>query len=400
MSEDYIDYRLLRDDLAEKSEHIIVDGSLGEQVEAILRSVAILPYDSIQMPIITSFITSPVTLMSSAGILFLWGSSGTGKSQISTVAAELWSTTPMNANSTFASIRNKIQSERFWDIECKFEKNFILVWEDITPNLLIEDERMLSLFKILNRKNSLISISSQTPGVNMVFNGFALKVINSIHPLWTFWELNELKRRMFPIHFKSRNAMTASEYHGDIDVSDLLDIEDMNINKYSSQVSNFWRDIGNCTRFNECKKALQKQKKDIKNPKLSLDVIATHSVIYESDINNSINVFNTYWDFVDKYIFSVSSGTEQFLDSFIENSIMTKTKQNEQAINAGCFELVEDVYEIDPKILKQAIEKAKSDGYLDTRLTTVELTNLMKNRGFCMVNKPGKINVNVWKKII
>lgn len=399
MSEDYIDYRLLRNDLAEEYQQIIVDGSLGEQIEAILRSVVILPYASIQMPIITSFITSPVTLMSSAGILFLWGSSGTGKSQVSTVAAELWSTTPINANSSFASLRNKIQSERYWDIESQFEKNFILVWEDVTPNLLIENENMLSLFKILNRKNSIISISSQTPGINMVFNGFALKVINSIHPLWTFWELNELKRRMFPIHFKARGAMTTVECDEDIDVSDLLDIEDMNISKYASKVSNFWKDIGNCNRYNQCKKALQKRKKDIYNPKLSLDVIATHSVIYNSPISDSITVFNTYWEFADKYIFSVSSGTEQFLDSFIQQSIIAKTKQNEQAINAGCFELVEDVYDIDPKILKQAIEKAKSEGYLDTRVTTVDLTNLMKNRGYCMVNQPGK-NINVWKKII
>ncbi|WAK74237.1 hypothetical protein AP9108_32945 [Arthrospira sp. PCC 9108] len=111
----------------------------------------------------------------------------------------------MLANSTFASLRNKIQHERFYDpLQCEFEKNFILVWEDITPILLIENENMLSLFKVLNRKNSRITISSQTPGTNMVFDAFALKVINSIHSLWTFWELNELKRRMFPIWFKKR----------------------------------------------------------------------------------------------------------------------------------------------------------------------------------------------------
>ncbi|EKD09951.1 hypothetical protein SPLC1_S120160 [Arthrospira platensis C1] len=37
-----------------------------------------------------------------------------------------------------------------------------MVWEDITPNLLIENENMLSLFKVFNRKNSRITISSQT----------------------------------------------------------------------------------------------------------------------------------------------------------------------------------------------------------------------------------------------
>ncbi len=257
---------------------------------------------------------------------------------------------------------------------------------------------MLSLFKVFNRKNSRITISSQTPGQNMIFNAFALKVINSIHPLWTFWELNELKRRMFPMWFKKRQSMTSEEYAGNqFELSELSDIEDINLGKISSRLEMFWRDMNNCTNYAQTKRGLQKRKQDIANYRLSIDVIATHSMIYKTSIDNSIKAFNRYWELAEDKIFTVSSGTEQFLDSFITQSIENKTKQNEQAIKAGCPELIEAVTDIDPKMLKIAIETAKNDGYLDSRVTVNELTNLMKNRGYNMMNVNGK---NLWKQII
>ncbi|CDM95935.1 protein of unknown function [Limnospira indica PCC 8005] len=44
MSEDYLDYRLIRDSLADELEEIIVDGALGEQIESICRACAVLSY--------------------------------------------------------------------------------------------------------------------------------------------------------------------------------------------------------------------------------------------------------------------------------------------------------------------------------------------------------------------
>ncbi|WP_318286230.1 hypothetical protein [Limnospira fusiformis] len=305
----------------------------------------------------------------------------------------------MLANSTFASLRNKIQQERYDDpLQSELERNFLLVWEDITPNLLIENENMLSLFKVFNRKNSRITISSQTPGHNMILNAFALKVINSIHPLWTFWQLNELKIRMFPMWFKNRQSMTSEEYAGNqFELSELSDIEDINLGKISSRLEMFWRDMNNCTNYAQTKRGLQKRKQDIANYRLSIDVIATHSMIYKSSMDNSIKVFNHYWELAETKIFAVSSGTEQFLDHFIAPSLESKTKQNKQATKAGFPELIEPVTDIDPKTLKIAIETAKNDGYLDSRVTVNELTNLMKNRGYNMINVNGK---NLWKQII
>ncbi|GCE96090.1 hypothetical protein NIES46_41570 [Arthrospira platensis NIES-46] len=232
----------------------------------------------------------------------------------------------------------------------------------------------------------------------MIFNAFALKVINSIHPLWTFWELNELKRRMFPIWFKKRETMTSEEYRGNhFELNELSDIEDITLDKLSSQLEIFWRNLDNCNQYSKAKKLLQKHKKDITNCRLSLEIIATHSLIYESPLIESIKQFNDYWELINEKVLTISSGTEQFLDSFISQSIEAKMKQNNQAINAGCPELTEVVTDIDPKALKEAIERAKTDGYLDSRVNVSELTNLMKSRGYSMINQNGK---NVWKQII
>ncbi|BAI88074.1 hypothetical protein [Limnospira platensis] len=192
--------------------------------------------------------------------------------------------------------------------------------------------------------------------------------------------------------------MTSEEYRGNgYELSDLNDVEDITLDKLSSQLEIFWRDIDNCNQYSKVKKQLQKHKKDIINARLSSEIIVTHSLIYQLSINESIKRFNDYWDFVNEKILTISSGTEQFLDSFITQGIEAKMKQNNQAINAGCPELTEVVTDIDPKALKEAIERAKTDGYLDSRVNVSELTNLMKNRGYNMINQNGK---NVWKHII
>lgn len=192
--------------------------------------------------------------------------------------------------------------------------------------------------------------------------------------------------------------MTSEEYRGNgYELSDLNDVEDITLDKLSSQLEIFWRNIDNCNQYSKVKKQLQKHKKDIINARLSSEIIVTHSLIYQLSINESIKRFNDYWDFVNEKILTISSGTEQFLDSFITQSIEAKMKQNNQAINAGCPELTEIVTDIDPKALKEAIERAKTDGYLDSRVNVSELTNLMKSRGYSMINQNGK---NVWKQII
>ena len=192
--------------------------------------------------------------------------------------------------------------------------------------------------------------------------------------------------------------MTSEEYRGNgYELSDLNDVEDITLDKLSSQLEIFWRNIDNCNQYSKVKKQLQKHKKDIINARLSSEIIVTHSLIYQLSINESIKRFNDYWDFVNEKILTISSGTEQFLDSFITQSIEAKMKQNNQAINAGCPELTEVVTDIDPKALKEAIERAKTDGYLDSRVNVSELTNLMKSRGYSMINQNGK---NVWKQII
>ncbi|BAI91678.1 hypothetical protein [Limnospira platensis] len=192
--------------------------------------------------------------------------------------------------------------------------------------------------------------------------------------------------------------MTSEEYRGNgYELSDLNDVEDITLDKLSSQLEIFWRNIDNCNQYSKVKKQLQKHKKDIINARLSSEIIVTHSLIYQLSINESIKRFNDYWDFVNEKILTISSGTEQFLDSFITQSIEAKMKQNNQAINAGCPELTEIVTDIDPKALKEAIERAKTDGYLDSRVNVSELTNLMKNRGYNMINQNGK---NVWKHIV
>ncbi|AMW30714.1 hypothetical protein [Arthrospira platensis] len=193
--------------------------------------------------------------------------------------------------------------------------------------------------------------------------------------------------------------MTSEEYRGNgYELSDLNDVEDITLDKLSSQLEIFWRNIDNCNQYSKVKKQLQKHKKDIINARLSSEIIVTHSLIYQLSINESIKRFNDYWDFVNEKILTISSGTEQFLDSFITQGIEAKMKQNNQAINAGCPELTDEVVtDIDPKALKEAIERAKTDGYLDSRVNVSELTNLMKNRGYNMINQNSK---NVWKHII
>ncbi|MFO7033262.1 hypothetical protein B9T07_26460 [Limnospira fusiformis CCALA 023] len=69
-------------------------------------------------------------------------------------------------------------------------------------------------------------------------------------------------------------------------MSELSDIEDINLGNISSRLEIFWRDMNNCTNYAKTKRGLQKRKQDIANYRLSIDVIATHSMIYKTSIDN------------------------------------------------------------------------------------------------------------------
>lgn len=401
MEEEKLDFSQFRGTKKENDISFFSGDTLGDKVENLLRDLVILPYGDIQFPIVTSFLTTPITVATTAGILFLWGASGTGKSQVATTGTQLYQMEPLTASSTFASIRNKIQQSRWYDPEFQEnERNFILAWDDITPSKITGDENILSLLKCFNRKTSKITISSSTAGQNLIFDAFALKIISSIHPIWSIWELNELKRRIMPIWFKKVDNMTYDEKMGcDKSVDELMDIEELEIKPLASELEQFWRTIKNLASFKEVKTKIKNKKLPFSSNKfrVCLDVMTCHSVIYDCEIDETISVFESYWELVDEHILSVKSGTEQFLDRLISLEIAKNTKENRKLYMEGMPELMVEPTNIDPTVLKTALEEAKKNGMLDSQASIMEVNNLMKSRGYSLMMEGNK---NIWKRLV
>jgi hypothetical protein len=186
---------------------------IGRQVEELLKLGVHYPDDcaSFTYRVLASYLLIPSALCTNLPILFLFGASGSGKSQVSKLASVLWNCKIFSPADTFAAIRNEIDSKKkqvieYWTGDSQLphykecEANMMMVWDDIDPNILTTKPDIFRMLKVgCDRRTSVISLSGDKVGVNMMFDCFSPKIFSSISPLHAIPELGELKRRMLVI---------------------------------------------------------------------------------------------------------------------------------------------------------------------------------------------------------
>lgn len=380
---------------------------LPDLLEGIKKYGVILPSKDIQFPIIKHYLCCPSHKCSVLGVLFSYGSSGSGKSDITKIASAIHGLANHDAivmaESSPASIRNKINLLKYGEDWREFkeqgisldemEGNCILLWDDIKPHHLKKDI-MLSLLKSsYNRKSAIVEIADPGTGKNIAFNVFSKKVTSSIHPIWQDPNLIELKRRFLPIKHIPYSAMSEEDKASNLDPSseDLILWEYVDFSEYRG-FENYWDSdrleaFSNLLKDRKIRNVIRKANIDSKYIQLSSDIMVTGMIIDDCSISEIADIYEVYWDFVERDLFSKKSTLETFLISLIDGSF---NRWNEMGLSRFSHEIQCDELQ---RTLTQAV---KNGQILDTRWR-YQVKDVMAGLGY----EQGKSDISpsvVWKR--
>lgn len=305
------------------------DDSIPKQFESLLTQIILLPNPDVQIPILVSYAFTPSAMSNNLPIGVCYGGSGSGKSETLKLIAALRNSTLDTAASTFASIRNSIENSRWYDSDKTFEKNFLLIWDDINENVFLNDDKLFSLFKSGINRKATIKIADKM-GINMEFKPFSPKMCSTVTPFWDHPKLVELKRRVLPFLFKQIPANTTiygSGENGDYNDEnlsvefDLLTVEEINFNGLNGDYESFWRVKENRTQFNKNKQLLSKIKKHsipLEIYRLNLDVMATTGLIYGLGSRETVTMWENYYNYINENVFNSNVGILRIFTEWLD----------------------------------------------------------------------------------
>lgn len=311
-SDEFIDFSSEREESG-IDYHTLINhsDSIPEQFEDLLKQIILLPNPDIQIPVLVSYAFTPSAMSNNLPIGVCYGSSGSGKSETLKLIAALRNSAVNTAASTFASIRNSIENSRWYDSDKTFEKNFLLIWDDINENVFLSDDKLFSLFKSGINRKATITIADKM-GVNMEFKPFSPKLCSTVAPFWDNPKLVELKRRVLPFLFKQIPVSIGDSNDTEYDTEfNLLTVEEINFNGLNGDYEKFWRIKENRTQFNKAKGLLSKIKTHsipLEVYRLNLDVMATTALIYNLNSRDTVTIWENYYSYIIENIFDSNVG--------------------------------------------------------------------------------------------
>jgi hypothetical protein len=171
----------------------------------LLESCVRLPYPDFQSDILLAAILTPSALAKMLPIVFSFGVSGSGKSQISNLVSKIWGGgSPLVGTTSFATLRRKIGSVSTIVHNSKtIGLNNAICWDDLSPELL-RNEHIYSLLKsACNRATSIYRMPKNQTDTEMIeIQCFGQRYVSSIYPFFSDSEFIEMNRRMLIIECK------------------------------------------------------------------------------------------------------------------------------------------------------------------------------------------------------
>lgn len=405
-SVDKTDFSQFREDSKDYWNELVEGDSFPEMLRDLLDKSVLLPRHNEQAKTALAYLLLPSALCNRVPILFSQGASGCGKSTLGYIACALHDVPPISAGSTFASIRNTIQTSRVWNPKEPLEqpgneRHCCLIWEDIKPDDLSgNDGNIFSLLKNGVERSGTITIAV-LGGENMRFKVFSPKLISSIHPLYARHEFRELVRRLIVIQHKPVMHWNAADYCDstkDVDSNDLIELSDLNWSGFKKEFREFWEDRERLSLWATTQRKLARFKRFRMNPndyKMSRDLVCCGVVCgVWCDIESACEHFADYWEWHRNSIESQASATQKALSTFIQTHTQTQAETNSRLIGTPMDWAVKPL-EIDAKALKQWCEYLASQGELDSNPTIREINACMNSLGWEL--KPNSSNRNTWQ---
>lgn len=386
------DYSKYRDSAKENWQELVDGDNVPEHVISILKQCLLVPKADFQIPIIASYLMLPSALCNMLPILYSHGLTGSGKSTVGNIACAIHKAKPIAAGSTFAFIRNAVNSARWYDVSLGEvvgnERNGILVWEDISREELIKQDRtILAILKVGIERDGTMGVAAQG-GQNNVFKVFLPKYISSIHPLYSDYDFRELIRRLIIVQHKPYRLWKEddfSNFYKDTEPQDLIKVDDINWEGFNNEYNKYWTKPDVLNTWSVTSKSLKRRKNhgipDVFY-KISRDLITCGLVCeYWADYDEAFAHMREYWDWHMSNIESQVSATQKVLQQFINERTSLIKQRNQEMIEQGNSWAIQPL-EVNPKELKAHLIQASANGELDTGISPKEITNAMANLGW------------------
>jgi hypothetical protein len=253
----YLDPKVIyADELQPWQELWNTEFSLYENVIHICQQSLALPRQQLQLPIAATYMLIPSKWAKVLPILFSCGDRGTGKTTFAILASKLHGLSQLfSAADTFASIRNALDTMRWIDQESKdFEKDSVLLaWDNIHKDTLIRDPRIYQMLLFGYNRNSERILIASSDGTNREYRVFCPKIISSVQPLHSYYEFEELKRRLLLICHKQYEKFTSQDREGlpeDFDINtNRIDLNSINWQGIEQEFFTFWNHEAICKQY-------------------------------------------------------------------------------------------------------------------------------------------------------
>ncbi|MCG9885530.1 MAG: hypothetical protein MH825_08145 [Cyanobacteria bacterium] len=320
-----------------------------------------------QLPIIKAFLLLPSALINIAPIGIALGPSGSGKSTLCKVAAELHRVQILAASSTYAAVRNQVNTSRWFDEECVYERHTMLVFDDLKEHAFNPD--LFTLFRCgYDRATETIAIATEG-GKNLEFKSFCPKLFSTVSQFPFDSKYEELLRRSLVFFFQKDESQR--EYD---------DPSDIGWNEYSEAFRKKWEDNQNCLQFIELLKGFKSKPKGLNHSQWKISRPLVASLIANEIAPNyltAIGLIKEYW----AGMVPPKSPLFQILVDVIASQ-RTAWEQNLEHGYVGPFE-------ISPKLVKDAVALAESLGQLDRRIQPHEIRDEMAALGWTLKKGDG-----------
>jgi hypothetical protein len=340
-----------------------VNDNVGFHLEQVIRNFVWLP-DELLYQVVCSYMMLSQKWCKVVPIMFSYGLPGSGKSTVSLLTAYLHNQEyTFSSSDTFPSIRNSLDLLRWIDEDKQYEKDgAILCWDNLGTDTLRRDPRLYQLLLFGYNRNTDKVMIANTDGTNKVFHVFCPKIISSVEPLHLDSEFQELQRRFLVIHHKKCDGIP--------NVS-IESLNDYDFTDFPTLFFNFWHEKLNCLKYVSTRKSVSQAKWSIPETQktISIDLAATHSLIYGCSPKESINLLEQYW--MGLATKTTKSVFEEFLEEFMSAEFRKLAEMNvtyirHSAIRDFINTLVKDGA-IDIKEAKEHIKVLQKMGYQKTK---------------------------------
>jgi hypothetical protein len=267
------------------------------------------------------------------------------------------------------------------------EKNCLMIWEDIDPQILSDKPDIYRMLKFgIDKTCDTISIASQG-GVNQIFRVFSPKIISTISPIFNDVDMVEIQRRCMVLQTQKLSNQNQ--------LLDLIDLKELDFNGFHNQFNKFWNDE-NCIKFVTYKRQLSKIKThglSIERWVVSVDLLATlltleieyffddvnGGKVSINDIQSGIDFINTYWSHHDSLLKNSDTILLDLLNEFVTDKLNIHLSKD--------FPV--DLFVLPPSIIESKVNQWDTEGLIILKQgkKRTQIINTMFNLGYKLTTR-------------